>query len=330
MFRRIFEIVLLLFFLTLVGTLGLRLIEQAPWFDCVYMAVITLTTVGYGEIIPLSSAGRVFIIIYLALGIGTFTFSAFTLGQMLVSHEFRNMWERRRMDKSIERLSGHYIVCGVGRMGNTICQYLSSHKQKFVVIDRDEQLLHALCQPAGWLYVVGDATDDSVLRSAGIERASALATVLPTDADNVYVVLSASLLNSALPIIARASDEKAIEKLTRAGATRVISPFSSGAVKMARFMLHPSIEDFFEIADGEGGELELADVVVNSTSPLIGKKLMETDLREKGVMIVGIRRANGQRLMPPPGTAIIEAGDSLFAFGSTAAVNEVINASDEN
>ncbi|MEX1229995.1 MAG: potassium channel protein [Planctomycetaceae bacterium] len=329
MLKKVLEIALLLSALTVIGTVGLRLIEQAPWFDCLYLAVVTLTTVGYGETIPLSTAGRTFIMVFLILGLGTFTFSAFTLGQLLVSYEFRYLWERRRMNKEIDKLSGHYIVCGKGRMGTTICEYLATHDKDFVVVDKDQELLHDMSQSRGWLYIEGDATDDHVLQCAGIERAQALATVLPTDADNVYVVLSARLLNGALPLIARASDEKAIEKLTRAGATRVISPFSSGAVKMARFMLHPSIEDFLEIADENGNELQLADVLIQSESPLVGKKLMETDFAKKGVMIIGIRRTNGQRLIPPPGSAIIQAGDSLYAFGSTVAVNEMINASDK-
>ena len=164
---------------------------------------------------------------------------------------------------------------------------------------------------------------------AGIGHARSLATVLATDADNVYVVLSARMLASGLQIIARASDEKAVEKMQRAGATRVVSPFSTGAVKMARFMLTPTVEDFFEITDTRGHDLELADVQITENSPYVGKKLMETDLREKGVMVVGIRRANGERLMPPPGTAVLMPGDSLFAFGSSAAVNGMIGESEQ-
>ena len=164
---------------------------------------------------------------------------------------------------------------------------------------------------------MGDASDDRVLMQAGIARAKALATVLPTDADNVYVALTARLLSSKLEIIARASDEAAALKLERAGANRVVSPYSTGAQKIARFMLNPNIEDFLEIADHKGQDLELADVQISADSPYVGKKLMETDLRDEGVMIVGIRRRNGERLMPPPGNAVIEAGDCLFAFGST-------------
>ncbi|HID21746.1 MAG TPA: TrkA family potassium uptake protein, partial [Planctomycetaceae bacterium] len=150
----------------------------------------------------------------------------------------------------------------------------------------------------------------------------------PTDADNVYVVLASRMLNPKMQIVARASDDRAVEKMQRAGASRVISPISSGAVKIARFMLTPSVADFLEIADSRGPELELADVQIKPTSPYVGKQLLETDLRQRGIMVIGIRRADGKRLLPPPGTATIEAGDCLFVFGSAAAINEMISASE--
>ena len=324
--RRLGLIISFLLLLTTVGMIGLRLITGASWLDCLYMTVITLTTVGFSEAVPLDDAGKAFIIVYLVLCLGIFTYSAFQLGQWIVNAELRSVLENRRMDQSIARLRDHFIVCGYGRMGSTICTYLSDRKRPFVVIDTDEDRLRECCGPNNWNFVIGDATDDNILEDAGIARASSLASVLPTDADNVYVVLSARLLNSRLKIIARASDEKAILKLDRAGATRVVSPFSSGAVKMARFMLNPSIEDFLEIADERGNELELADVHISDQSQYVGKRLMDTDLRDKGVMVIGIRRSTGERLMPPPGTAVLQAGDSLFAFGSSEAVTEIIDA----
>jgi len=174
------------------------------------------------------------------------------------------------------------------------------------------------------LWLQGDATNDEVLLRAGIRQARALTSVLPTDADNVYVVLSARLLNSDLDIIVRASEEKAIEKMQRAGANRVISPVSSGAVKMARFMINPGIEDFLEIADTRDSDLELADVQIADCSPYVGKTLMETDLRQKGIMVIGIHRANGDRLLPPQGTAVIQSGDCLFVVGGADAINTMI------
>lgn len=325
--RRLLLTVSLLLTLLVTGTVGFKICSpQASWVDCAYMTATTMTTVGYGEIVPLGPGGRIFVICFLAVGIGVVSYSAFQFGQFLFSTDIQRMLEERRMRHLIESLKNHYIVCGLGRMGVTICRHLEERGKPFVVIDRDAQLLDEDANPK-WLRLVGDATDDAILHEAGIERARALATVLPTDADNIYVVLSARLLSSRLEIISRASDESAAVKMERAGASRVVSPYSTGALKMARFMLNPNIEDFLEIGDQHGNDLELADVQIDEASPYVGKRLMDTDLREMGVIVVGIRRRNGDRLMPPPGNAMIEAGDCLFAFGSTSAVNQMIGGS---
>lgn len=195
-YRQLLVIVVLLAALTAAGTVGLRLITGAGWFDCLYMAVITLTTVGYGESVPLGTGGRVFIMVFLICGVGIFTFSIFTLGQWVVNARMQQLWQRRRMQQSIDRMANHFIVCGVGRMGTTICEQLQQRRQTFVVIEASDTRAAAVCEPRGWPCIVGDATDDRTLLKAGVERARALASVLPTDADNVYVVLSARMLAS--------------------------------------------------------------------------------------------------------------------------------------
>ncbi len=322
--RRILVILSLLITLTVGGMVGLRLVTGASWLDCLYFAVITMTTVGFSETIVLDDSGRLFIIFYLIFCLGIFTYSAFQLGQLIFSAQLRLTLEKRRMNKAIHSLRNHHIVCGQGRMGETICQFLDSRNRPFVVIDTDRERLEATCNENGWLFQVGDATDDDVLRNAGIEHASALASVLATDADNVYVVLSARLLAPDVQIVARASEPKAIEKLERAGATRVVSPFSSGATKMARFMVNPNIANFLEVTSNHGAEWELADIHIAPESHYVGMKLLETDLRDKGVMVIGIRRTDGEHLMPPPGTATIEEGDCLFAFGSSSSIRTMI------
>ncbi len=325
-YRRIIGTFSVLMGFTLFGTLGFRLCEGWSWLDSLYFAVILMTTVGMSShsTIELQPQTQVFIIGYLMVGLGLFTYSVTQIGQQLLNLQLHGYWERRNMDRTIDRLREHFIVCGFGRMGQTICEYLHARRKPFVIIDTDTSRLESAARRESWPYIIGDATDDEVLMRAGLIYAKSLASVLPTDADNVYVVLSARLLNEKIQIIARAGDEKAIEKMERAGATRVVSPFSSGATKIARFMLNPSVEDFLEVTDDQGSELELADIQINQNSPLIGKRLAETDLRERGVMVIGIRRNNGERLMPPPGSAVIQAGDSLFAFGSAQAVNQMI------
>ncbi len=321
--QRILTILILLLALTAVGIVGFRLIEGWDWIDCVYYTVVTVTTVGY-EIRPMSDPGKLFVTLYLVTCLGIFTYSAFQLGQWVVSAEVRSFWEKRRMHKKIDQLEGHFIICGIGRMGHTICENLEEQGQPFVVIDTNEDRLASLCTNCDWPYVVGDATDDAVLQEAAIGRAKSLAAVLPTDADNIYVCLTARLIAPDLQIVVRASDEKAAVKMRQAGANRIVSPYRQGALKMARFMVSPNVEDFLEIAGKRGQELELVDIQVSDDSPYVGKQLTETNLRDMGVMIIGIRRINGERLMPPSGTATIEAGDCLFAFGSSSSINRMI------
>jgi len=323
--RRLIRVGGLLLGIIMAGMVGFRLFSQEEsWLDCLYMTITTLTTIGYREARGLNDAGRVFVVVYVMAGIGVATYSAFQFGRFVFSAEMQQIIQRHGMDRSIAHLENHYIVCGLGRMGYTIARHLHERHKPFVVIDVDEERVRRKLQNEDWLFVVGDATDDQVLKRAGIDRARSLASVLPTDAANVYVVLSARLLSGSVEIISRASDETAAKKLKRAGANRVVSPYSTGAVKIARFMLNPNVEDFLEVADQRGQVLELADVQVSAESPYVGKKLMETDLRDRGVIIVGIRRQNGERLVPPPGNAVILAGDCLFAFGSAADVNRMI------
>lgn len=219
------------------------------------------------------------------------------------------------MQGRIRKLSRHFIVCGYGRMGQELCSYLHQRKQPFVIIDDNEELFTSEMRQEGWLFLQGDATQDEVLTQAGIENARALTSVLATNADNLYVVLSARLLSADLQIVARASDDRAAQKMMQAGATRVINPLSSGAIRMARYMLSPSIENFVEVAESEGVDWEIADVQVPEDSPLVGQELRNTMLRQSGIMLLGVCRSSGEKFFPPPGDLTIHNGDNLFAFG---------------
>lgn len=317
--RQAVRVAALLVALTGIGVLGLRIIEGADWLDCFYMTVITLSTVGYEDPVTLGPAGRLFISLYLIGGFGLFTYSAFTLGQWLTSDDLRRLWERRHMHRGIDRLSGHHVVCGFGRMGRLICEQLDRDGAAFVVVERDGGRLD-LCRERGWPHVEGDATDDDVLRRAGLGRAAAIAAVLPSDADNVYVTLSARPLAPAVRIVARASEEAAAHKLRRAGADRVVSPLASGAAKISRFLVDPNMEEFLDVAAGRGEQLELADFGVPAHSPFAGRRLAEIEPRQRGLMVLCIRRRDGTRLVPPPPDAELQPGDQLFLFGPAAAV----------
>lgn len=318
--RRLTQIPLLIAALLLIGTIGLHLFTGQSLLDCMYQSIILLTTVGCREPAPLSDGTKLFIVGYLTCGIGVVTYGAVQFGQILMNTDLQALLERRRMEKDISRLTNHFIVCGLGRMGESLCEYLQSRRQPFVVIDENPNVFDEEFRLKQWKHICGDASQDEVLELAGVRNARGLTTVLPTDADNLYVVLSARLLCPTLQIVARASDDRASQKMTQAGATRVMNPLSSGAIRMARFMLSPSIENFVEVAESEGVDWEIADVQVPAESALVGLRLSETGLRDSGIMLLGVRKVTGQKIFPPPGNLVIEPGDNLFAFGNTEGV----------
>lgn len=322
--RRLLQIPLLILAMVLFGAAGLCALTNMRFLDCFYIAFIMLATVGSEQPEPLNDATRLFVMLYLSMGLGIFAYSAFQFGQTFINAELRVIWERRRMEKEIRRLTGHFIICGLGRMGQELCSYLHARNQPFVVIDDDAEVVSPEMREAGWLFLSGDATQDEVLERAGIRTARALTTVLPTDADNLYVVLSARLLNGGLQIVARAGDDRAADKMLQAGATRVINPLSSGAIRMARFMLSPSIENFVEVAESEGVDWEIADVQVPEGSSYVSRKLKETDLRQSGIMLLGVCREDGSKFFPPPGDLTIEPHDNLFAFGSSEDLGRLV------
>ncbi len=315
--RSLFQIPFLVLSILLCGAVGLHLLTGQGLIHSFYQAFILLATVGSQEPEPLTEATMVFIIAYLACGLGIFAYSAFQFGQLLVNADLRALLERRRMERRINKLAGHFIVCGYGGMGRELCNYLHQRHQPFVIIDENPEVFTPEIRRDNWLFLQGDATQDAILKEAGIARARALTTVLPTNADNLYVVLSCRLLSDNLQIVARASDDRAAQKMQQAGATRVINPLSSGAIRMARFMLSPSIENFVEVSESEGVDWEIADVHVPENSPLVDQLLKDTTLREEGIMLLGVCRKSGEKFFPPPGDLQIHAGDNLFAFGSS-------------
>ncbi len=327
-FGRLLTLLGMLLSLMLIGMIGIHLTTGRPWLESAYLAIITLTTLGSRDV-PEDSTDMIFVMVYLLCGLSIFTYGAFQLGQIIVTAELRGVWESRKMQSKIDQISGHFIICGQGRMGRAICEYLSAKQRPFVVIDRNEEALFEICRDRGWLCIGGDATQDDILLAAGIERAHSLATALPSDSENTYVVLTARMLNEKIQIVTRANDDDAVVKLQRAGATRVISPFSSGAVKMARFMINPSIEEFLEITDSRGSGLELVEMQISEESPYFGKRLAETDLRERGMIVIGIRRADGEVVTTPSASTEIETGDCLFLFGSAHSVQAVLSEQDD-
>jgi voltage-gated potassium channel len=301
-----------------IGTVGYPAIEGEPWtlFDGAYMTAITLATIGYGEVYPLSSAGRVFTIFLSYSGIFTLAYFGSELVRSVVTGELRDLLGRERMEEQLRTLSGHVVVCGIGRMGKIVCDELERERKKFVVIERNPVLF------ADWNYeygikLSGDATEDEMLRKAGVERAKALITSIASDADNLYVTLSARLLNPNLIIVARAEEEEAEAKLRKVGATKVISPYLAGGSRAVHAVFRPSVMQVMEMATRpEFIDLQMEEVIIREGSPLNGQTLKESRLAaEHGIMVAGILQPGGQLDYAPQGDAILRAGATVIALG---------------
>ena len=321
--NRMFRIGLLLTVLTAIGTAGLMLIEgQFSFLDALYMTIITLTTVGFQEVHPLSEPGRMFVIALLVLGLGVFLYALVQFGELIAGMQMAVWLEKRKMDSTLSAIKEHFIICGLSRVGIMVCERLANQGVPFVVVDKDEERLSSY-KARGWHWCLGDATDDEVLESAGIRRAKGLAAVLPSDADNLFVVFTGRMLRKDLRILARATDAKQEAKLEKAGADRVVSPFAEGATKIMQFLTNPHVLEFLELVSHEGSEMDLVEFSVSDGSDYAGKRLRETDFGARGIVIVGIRKVDGSLLMPPPADTLIETADSLISFGNATAIKEL-------
>lgn len=227
------------------------------------------------------------------------------------------------MMTTLGSIQDHFIVCGLGRFGRSLCEQLESLRLRFVVVEADAEVA-SQCKERNWPYVIGDANEDSVLQTAGIERARGVACTLPTDAANLYVVMSARLLRKDLQILSRASTEKEGDKLRRAGANRVISLYATGAHKMAQLMANPSVQDFFEVMTAKGKSFDLAELQVAAGAPYADVALAHSGLREQGVMVIAIRRRNGEISLPPGPNDEIRVGDFLTVVGKVEAIQALL------
>ena len=321
--QQIIRPIIVIIFVISFGTIGYSLIEKWDFFDSLYMTIITLTTVGYGEVHTLSRAGRAFTILLVLSGVGAMFYALSVGAKTLIEGELRRFLGRKKLSKTIEGLKHHYIICGFGRMGKIISKEMSAHGAPFVVIERSPEVL-ALADK-GILAIHGDSTQDQVLKEAGIERARGLISVLSSDADNLYVVLSARGLNSKLRIAARASEEGVEQKLIRAGADTVISPYHIGALRIAHTMLKPAVVDFIEFATRKGNiELQMEEIKVKEDSHIIGLSLDECGIRrELGIIIVAIKKASGEMEFNPTSTSTIKQGDILIALGEVSKLKKL-------
>lgn len=305
----------------LVGTAGFHWIEGWPWFDGLYMTLTTLTTIGYQELHPLSPAGRVFntFLIIIIVGVSSLFFLIGAFTQAMIEFELGTFFGRRRLERQISKLEGHYIICGAGRVGRSAAREFRARPVPFVIIERDENRVRWAAAEE-MLVLIGDATRDEILRAARIEKAKGLIAAVATDAENLYIVLTARGLHPTLPIIARASEEDAADKLRKAGATEVVSPYHVIGRRIAMSLLRPHVLDFIDVATtlfgAEDLDLQIEQVLVSDRSSLSGKTLEDSGIRRHtGVIILALRKVDGQMHFNPSAGSRIQGGDHLIAMG---------------
>jgi voltage-gated potassium channel len=301
--------------LILIGMVGFHFIEGWPWFDGLYMVVTTFTTIGYQEVHPLSHAGRVFNVVLIVAGVSLVFLGIGSLTQALLEFELANFFGRRKMEREIERLSDHYIICGAGRVGRSVARELARRPAPFIIIEQSEPKADRYGGEK-WLFLVGDATQEQTLHNAQIERARGLVAATTTDATNLYIVLTARGLNPKLKIIARASEEDAEKHLLTAGADSVVSPYLFAGQRIAQSFLRPHVVSFLDTATTHlGMDLEIGEIHVTQNSAFAGKTVETSRLRqERGLIVLAIKRTQGMHFNPSPEDRI-EAGDYLIAMG---------------
>lgn len=309
--------IILSFVLIGCGSVGYMIIEKWPFMDAFYMTVITVATVGYGEVNAVSPEGRIFTVILIFMGVGFFLYVASGLIQFLVEGRIRLVLGRRKLDTKISQLDDHFIICGYGRIGSVLARFLIERYVNVVVIERDEARVGRM-DDDGILYLIGEATDEKVLNRAGIERAKGLITAVATDADNVFLVLIAKQINPKLFIVARASQDNAKKTLKAAGADKVISPYDLGARRMAHAILRPTVIKFLEMAFAdEKVDIQVEEITIRAKSDLAGKTMLDSSIRQEyDLIIIVIRKPGDEMVFNPKADTILEAGDTLVVVGS--------------
>lgn len=316
--RRVVLITIAIVATLLFGTIGFVVIDHYPVFDAFYMTLITVTTVGYGEILPLSRAGRIFNSFVIIFGATVVLLAIGAMTQTVIELELNQFFGKRRVKGMIDRLENHFIVCGYGRVGRGAAEELAAAQEMFVVIDHSEERVERAMN-AGMLAVVGDATRDDVLIEMGIQKAKGLIATLASDADNLFLILSAKALNSRLHLSARVDEETSEEKMRRAGANFVFAPYKSTGHRMAQALIKPHVQQFMDFsAPGVGASVSIEQVSVSSRSSFAGRTLADVEMQKKlGLILLGVRKADGSVLFNPALDQQIGAGDHVIVMGES-------------
>ena len=321
---RVFYIAACLAGIAVIGTIGYTSIEGWDVVDSFYMTIITLTTVGYGEVRELSLAGRMFTVALLLVGVGMVFYGAATIAEARFEERIRQIFGRRKLVKELDKLENHHIICGYGRIGSTVAGEYARESMPHVIIESEESIASHLDQE-GKLVILGDATLDETLIEAQVEKARSLVCALPTDAENVFVTLTARALNRNLFILSRAARESSIGKMEAAGANRVVSPYIMGGMRIAQSVLRPKLAGFIDEVIGHATtDLDFDEVTVPEGSNLVGMALRESKIsQETGVYLLSIRHSSGEMRFNPGADFQIQAGDHLYALGTPEEVESL-------
>ncbi len=300
------------------GVLGYMLIEGYSFLEALFMTVITVSTIGYGEVKPLTDFGRIFTIVLIITNLGIFAYAISIITSILIQGDFFETYKTNKMKNRIAKLSNHVIVCGYGRNGKEACEMLRRNRIKFVLLENKGESLADLLTDDYMHFIEDDATNEQVLLEAGIKHAKGLITTLPNDADNVYVALTARELNQTLTIVSRASADSSVTKLKRAGADNVIMPDKIGGVHMASLMINPDIKEFIDIISGQGDEVRLDELSIERFATVFaGKTLNEMNIRHRtGVNVIGLKRADGTYEVNPDLHHVLNPTDKLIILGT--------------
>ncbi len=318
---KIFLICLLIILILGFGTFGFHLIEGWSFIDSLFMTSITLTTVGFGEVHPLSDGGKLFTLVIIFFGAGIFTYSISILMSYMMSYDFDKR-RREKMQKKIDTLKKHTVVCGFGRMGAVICHELSRNNNPFVVIEKRDDLVNEL-KKTNYLWIEGDAANDDCMELSGLERAKVLVSMIDNDSEALYISLAGRSINPDLHIIARGTDMTAKKRILKAGADKVVLPIVMSGLQVAESVLNPAVEDFLDLTGDNKSEkrIQLADLFVTKDSSLINESLHSKGHEMSDLIIVGIRKHDKSFVFKPESSYIFNEGDCLIAMGSREAYN---------
>ncbi len=310
----------LLFLVLLLGVFWYTAMEDLSLLDATYMTVVTISTVGFKEVQPLDTSGRIFTLILIIAGLTVMTYTLGAVGRVVIEGSIQRYLGRQRMMREVEKLKNHYMVCGHGRMGAILCEELQREGVDFVVIEGDPLVAEKLVEK-GYLVVGGDATEDAVLDKAGVGRAKGLVAVVSNNVDNLYITLSARQMsrqdNPGLYILSRATDKSASEKITRAGADRVISPYAIGGMRIVQALLRPTVYDFVDVATQSSGmDLMFEELTISEGSKLDGMAIRDSGIRQDyDVIVIAIKKPSGRMVFNPGPEIVMQVGDQLIVLG---------------